>query len=413
MEEVTEALRRDVRDSGIDYAGGQDVRRRVYRGTGGQRNMSDEDADIYRRYRSTASRVRRQAYGGRATRAGAQPAQEQRRKFSGAKSFFFQKNITKSNGIGQIVAGGIGLLFSLPAVLSNAVGLIVGGGGFGVAFGLLASALIAAASAYLLVKGRRESELVDRYRQYGTAIGKAEYIELEKLARATGRTKQEVRDDLQKMIDKGFLKEAWIDDQGTTLMLSEDVYNQYQNLKTERAARLQQEEQVLSEDADLPQEAQQILREGRAYIQTIHQFNKEIPGEEMFDESVIVDLSRVGSAETKSLIMGLLVLKLQEHRMTKGDMNAKLRHVTVLEEAHNLLKRTSTEQSQDSGNLLGKSVEMLSNSIAEMRTYGEGFVIADQAPGLLDMAAIRNTNTKIVLRTPEGNDRDKTAKKQQ
>jgi hypothetical protein len=263
VEEVTEALRRDVRDSGIDYAGGQDVRRRVYRGTGGQRNMSDEDADIYRRYRSTASRVRRQAYGGRATRAGAQPAQEQRRKFSGAKSFFFQKNITKSNGIGQIVAGGIGLLFSLPAVLSNAVGLIVGGGGFGVAFGLLASALIAAASAYLLVKGRRESELVDRYRQYGTAIGKAEYIELEKLARATGRTKQEVRDDLQKMIDKGFLKEAWIDDQGTTLMLSEDVYNQYQNLKTERAARLQQEEQVLSEDADLPQEAQQILREGR------------------------------------------------------------------------------------------------------------------------------------------------------
>ena len=34
----------------------------------------------------------------------------------------------------------------------------------------------------------------------------------------------------------------------------------------------------------------------------------------------------------------------------------------------------------------GKSVEMLANSIAEMRTYGEGFVIADQAPGLLDMA---------------------------
>lgn len=136
----------------------------------------------------------------------------------------------------------------------------------------------------------------------------------------------------------------------------------------------------------------------------------EIPGEEMFDESVIVDLSRVGSAETKSLIMGLLVLKLQEHRMTEGDMNAKLRHVTVLEEAHNLLKRTSTEQSQDSGNLLGKSVEMLSNSIAEMRTYGEGFVIADQAPGLLDMAAIRNTNTKIVMRLPDQGDRELVGK---
>lgn len=136
----------------------------------------------------------------------------------------------------------------------------------------------------------------------------------------------------------------------------------------------------------------------------------EIPGNDLFDENVIVDLSRVGSIETKALIMGLLVLKLQEHRMTKGDMNAKLRHVTVLEEAHNLLKRTSTEQSQDSGNLLGKSVEMLANSIAEMRTYGEGFVIADQAPGLLDMAAIRNTNTKIVMRLPDQGDRELVGK---
>ena len=136
----------------------------------------------------------------------------------------------------------------------------------------------------------------------------------------------------------------------------------------------------------------------------------EISGEELFDENVIVDLSRVGSVETKSLIMGLLVLKLQEHRMTKDGMNAKLQHVTVLEEAHNLLKRTSTEQSQDSGNLLGKSVEMLANSIAEMRTYGEGFVIADQAPGLLDMAAIRNTNTKIVMRLPDQGDRELVGK---
>ena len=36
--------------------------------------------------------------------------------------------------------------------------------------------------------------------------------------------------------------------------------------------------------------------------------------------------------------MGILVLKLQEYRMTSGDMNAELKHITVLEEAHNLLK---------------------------------------------------------------------------
>ncbi len=133
----------------------------------------------------------------------------------------------------------------------------------------------------------------------------------------------------------------------------------------------------------------------------------EIDGKTLFDENVIVDLSRVGSSETKSLIMGILVLKLQEYRMSNSsEMNADLRHITVLEEAHNLLRRTSGNQSAEGNNLLSKSVEMLSNAIAEMRTYGEGFIIADQAPGLMDMAVIRNTNTKIILRLPDQSDRE-------
>lgn len=126
---------------------------------------------------------------------------------------------------------------------------------------------------------------------------------------------------------------------------------------------------------------------------------------EMFDQNVIVDLSRVGSMETKSLLMGILVMKLQEYRMCSSGMNSRLRHVTVLEEAHNLLRKTSAEQSQEGANLQGKSVEMLANAIAEMRTYGEGFIIADQAPGLLDVSVIRNTNTKIILRLPDEEDR--------
>lgn len=138
--------------------------------------------------------------------------------------------------------------------------------------------------------------------------------------------------------------------------------------------------------------------------------NDEITAKELFDKNVIVDLSRVGSMETKSLIMGMLVLKLQEYRMSCDEMNAKLRHLTVLEEAHNLLKRTSTEQITESSNLIGKSVEMISNAIAEMRTYGEGFIIADQAPGLLDMAVIRNTNTKIIMRLPDLSDRELVGK---
>lgn len=129
----------------------------------------------------------------------------------------------------------------------------------------------------------------------------------------------------------------------------------------------------------------------------------DIPDSIMFDSNTIVDLSRVGSTETKSLIMGILVLKLSEYRMANAtEANHGLRHITVLEEAHNLLKRTTTTQA--GSNVVGKSVEMISNSIAEMRTYGEGFIIVDQSPTAVDIAAIKNTNTKILMRLPEKGD---------
>ena len=137
----------------------------------------------------------------------------------------------------------------------------------------------------------------------------------------------------------------------------------------------------------------------------------DISDRDLFDKNVIIDLSRVGSSETKALIMGILILKLQEYRVSQQvEGNSQLKHITVLEEAHNLLKRTSTEQSAETANLLGKSVEMLANSIAEMRTYGEAFVIADQSPGLLDMSVIRNTNTKIIMRLPDFSDRELVGK---
>lgn len=130
-----------------------------------------------------------------------------------------------------------------------------------------------------------------------------------------------------------------------------------------------------------------------------------ITDEVLFNENTIIDLSRVGSTETKALIMGVLVLKLSEFRqVTSKGTNLPLQHVTIMEEAHNLLKRTSTDQEQESANVQGKSVEMISSSIAEMRTYGEGFVIVDQSPTAVDISAIKNTNTKIVMRLPEALD---------
>lgn len=128
----------------------------------------------------------------------------------------------------------------------------------------------------------------------------------------------------------------------------------------------------------------------------------QTPYDVLFDHNCILDISRVKSGETKALIMGLIVYALNEYRVDqKTGNNRGLKHITVLEEAHNLLKNISAGASE----LVGKSVEMITNTIAEIRTYGEGFIIVDQSPSSVDIAAIKNTNTKIILRTPEANDR--------
>lgn len=132
---------------------------------------------------------------------------------------------------------------------------------------------------------------------------------------------------------------------------------------------------------------------------------EEIDNTELFDSNVIVDLSRIGSQETKSLIMGIMVIRLSEHRAAFSGMNQPLKHVTVLEEAHNILKRSTSGGGGEGNDITGKSVEMLSNAIAEMRTWGEGFIIADQSPYAVDISAIRNTNTKIIMRLPDEADR--------
>lgn len=132
-----------------------------------------------------------------------------------------------------------------------------------------------------------------------------------------------------------------------------------------------------------------------------------ISDEILFDSNVIVDLSDIGSEETIALIMGVLIMKLGEYRVSVrktdihgGGRDLPLQHMTVLEEAHNILKRTSKDQSQKGANIVGKSVELISNSIKEMRTYGEGFIIIDQSPMAVDESAIENTSTKIIMNTP-------------
>lgn len=132
----------------------------------------------------------------------------------------------------------------------------------------------------------------------------------------------------------------------------------------------------------------------------------EIGDHALFDENVIVDISRIGSEETKALVMGVLVMRLTEYRSCEGSMNGPLRHITLLEEAHHLLGRHNSVGGEDTGNMRAASVEMICDAIREMRTYGEAFLIADQSPSVMDPSVISNTQTKVFFMMPRREDRE-------
>lgn len=125
----------------------------------------------------------------------------------------------------------------------------------------------------------------------------------------------------------------------------------------------------------------------------------------LFNENTVIDLSSIGSDETRSLIMGILIIKLKNYRkIMAASPNSRLIHVTVLEEAHNILKRCSQETGTETANVQGAAVGSLCRCIAEMRSSGEGFMIIDQSPEAVDGTAIKNTAIKIAMRLPSRND---------
>lgn len=126
--------------------------------------------------------------------------------------------------------------------------------------------------------------------------------------------------------------------------------------------------------------------------------------EELFENNVILDLSRPDASEFKALITGVIIMRLFEYCVCSSEIleNRTLKHITVLEEAHNLLGKA--KPSSEGADMREKSVEMFTRCITELGGFGQGFMIADQSPGVLCDDVIKNTNTKLLFNMPDTSD---------
>lgn len=134
---------------------------------------------------------------------------------------------------------------------------------------------------------------------------------------------------------------------------------------------------------------------------------RSIPMDVLMKVPVILELNDLNQQD-KSLTMMFLLMFLREYR--EQHKSSFLQHVTVVEEAHNVLENVkSVGTSEISADTRAKAVEAFAAMLAEVRAYGEGIIISDQSPEKLAPDAVRNTNLQIAHQLRHRVDREAIA----
>jgi len=124
---------------------------------------------------------------------------------------------------------------------------------------------------------------------------------------------------------------------------------------------------------------------------------------DLLRRNVVFELEDIGNDQDKAFFIGTVLMRLVEHLRLRHQNDSgqptRLRHVTVVEEAHRLLKASME------GTPAAHAVELFAGLLAEIRAYGEGMVIAEQIPSKIIPDVVKNTALKIVHRLPAHDDR--------
>jgi hypothetical protein len=138
----------------------------------------------------------------------------------------------------------------------------------------------------------------------------------------------------------------------------------------------------------------------------------EPPATALFGSPVVLEMNDL-TLEDKALFSMFLLTALREYREIRRADHGELLHVTVVEEAHNVLENVGSSGSgegQTHGDTRFKAVQAFCSLLTEIRSYGEGVIIADQSPEKLAPDAIRNTNLQIAHQLRDSRDREAVAR---
>ena len=186
-----------------------------------------------------------------------------------------------------------------------------------------------------------------------------------------------------------------------------------QDLKNEIIRYIENELEYKGEILDNIKSAMLVRLENLCYGAKGYTFNTSeyINFDKLLNKRVVFELEDLADDADKAFGVGLLIIFINEYRKIKRELqgfyNEGLQHLLVIEEAHRLLKNTSIEVGSElNGNAKGKAVEHFVNILAEMRSYGQGVIVAEQIPAKLAPDVIKNSSNKVVQRLVSKDDQN-------
>lgn len=184
-------------------------------------------------------------------------------------------------GIVCIVLGSVGISLYGLSLLSFTVVNIISGGIIGSSVFVLLL-LLFVISIVVLFKGLNLKRRVDRFKRYVTIMDRRTYITIKDLSKLTKQKERFLVKDLEKMIDMGMFYQGHIDEEKAHFMITDEVYNDYLNLKKQEIEDKKKEQRLEEEIKNLSdKDVQSTLKVGRDYIKEIKSVKNELYREEI------------------------------------------------------------------------------------------------------------------------------------
>ena len=126
--------------------------------------------------------------------------------------------------------------------------------------------------------------------------------------------------------------------------------------------------------------------------------------EKWLEVPAVIELESMGTGPANFLTLMLCSL-IRETLKVNPRFDGDIRHVILIEEAHNLIGPESNEQTGTDADPKQAATAFVVKMLAEVRALKEGIVIADQLPTVMAQEVLKNTGLKIGLRITSADDR--------